>query len=361
MTYDALDYSIQPNFRSAGLIYYPSILFQWLIRIGRFTVVLKENFTSDVKLRHDSVVGQRVLWSELPIVRALILDHPDRNAMSMLSQSDSGSIGLAVAATDIDTAKSIICDVKKVFPPAAITEDQIVPILFWHSGDMGSTAALRKMPVVAWDQVSCNYTEPTSADLGSLMQGFEPAKHHGRLMLWHGEPGTGKTYAIRALAWAWRKWCRFEYVTDPERLFGDAGYLMEVLLNSEYTEKNDRWRLLIVEDSGELLTMDAKSVVGQGLSRLLGLADGLLGQGSRILTLITTNEDLGRFNPALLRPGRCLSEIQSSRFGAEEANLWLEAAKTEKRTSSAKTLSELYAMLNGKVLNRSGVQIGFRS
>ena len=279
----------------------------------------------------------------------------------MLSQADSGSIGLAVAANDIDTATSILCDVKKLFPEVDITEDQIVPILFWHSGDIGSTASLRKMSVVAWDQVSGNYTGQTSADLNLLMEGFDPAKHHGRLMLWHGELGTGKTYAIRALAWAWRKWCRFEYVTDPERLFGNASYLMQVLLNSEYTDQSDdRWRLLIIEDSGELLTMDAKSIVGQGLSRLLGLADGLLGQGSRILTLITTNEDLGKFHPALLRPGRCLSQIQFSRFGADEASSWLEAAKCDKCTEAPKTLSELYAMLHGETSNRSPTQIGFR-
>ena len=189
------------------------------------------------------------------------------------------------------------------------------------------------------------------------MDGFDPAKHHGRLMLWHGEPGTGKTYAIRALAWAWRKWCRFEYVTDLERLFGDASYLMQVLLTDE---SDDRWRLLIIEDSGELLTMDAKSVVGQGLSRLLGLADGLLGQGSRILTLITTNEDLGKFHPALLLPGRCLSQIQFSRFGTDEASSWLHAAGCDKRTETAKALSQLYALLYGETRNRNLTQIGFR-
>jgi hypothetical protein len=37
--------------------------------------------------------------------------------------------------------------------------------------------------------------------------------------LWHGEPGTGKTFAIRALALAWKEWCRFEYVIDPVQLF----------------------------------------------------------------------------------------------------------------------------------------------
>ena len=50
----------------------------------------------------------------------------------------------------------------------------------------------------------------------------------GQLLLWHGEPGTGKTYALRALAWEWRAWCRFHYVTDPERFFNEANYMLDV-------------------------------------------------------------------------------------------------------------------------------------
>ena len=37
------------------------------------------------------------------------------------------------------------------------------------------------------------------------MQTREPAR--GRLIVWRGPPGTGKTWALRALAGAWREWC----------------------------------------------------------------------------------------------------------------------------------------------------------
>jgi len=84
-----------------------------------------------------------------------------------------------------------------------------------------------------------------------------------------------------------------------------------------------RWRLLILEDAGELIAADARAVTGQALSRLLNVADGLLGQGTRTLVLITTNEPVGKLHPAARRPGRCLADIEFTAFPPSEANEWL--------------------------------------
>ena len=52
--------------------------------------------------------------------------------------------------------------------------------------------------------------------------------------------------------------------------------------------RNDspQWRVLVIEDADELLREDAKSRVGQVLSRLLNLGDGILGQGLRVIVLM---------------------------------------------------------------------------
>ena len=50
---------------------------------------------------------------------------------------------------------------------------------------------------------------------------------------------------------------------DPETLFGSqADYLLEVAMDEPDTlspERNEMWRLLVLEDTGELLTPDAKA------------------------------------------------------------------------------------------------------
>jgi hypothetical protein len=50
---------------------------------------------------------------------------------------------------------------------------------------------------------------------------------------------------------------------------------------------------------------DAKEQAGQGLSRFLNVVDSIIGQGLRVLILVTTNEPLRRLHPAVSRPGRC--------------------------------------------------------
>lgn len=94
-----------------------------------------------------------------------------------------------------------------------------------------------------------------------------------------GVPGTGTTHALRALAWEWREWCELHYVTDPEQLFGGrTDYLMDVVLEQA---DEDKWRLLVLEDTGELLAADAKERTRQGLLRLLNVVDGIIARAAR--------------------------------------------------------------------------------
>ncbi len=70
---------------------------------------------------------------------------------------------------------------------------------------------------------------------------------------------------------------------DPERLFSDVGYLMDIAIGEEDASGKNRWRLLLLEDCDELIRGEAKHTAGQALSRLLNLTDGLLGQGRNVL------------------------------------------------------------------------------
>ncbi|KKL53414.1 hypothetical protein LCGC14_2275660, partial [marine sediment metagenome] len=180
-----------------------------------------------------------------------------------------------------------------VYPQAEIDDPSAIRMKFWMNSPGGAQGIMRTIKVPAWEDIETNYSQETRQQLAGVMNGFTPA-HGGQLVLWHGKPGTGKTFALRSLGLHWRKWCTVQCVIDPEAFFGDAYYMMSVLMDGQYQQPPDepseqppQWRLLILEDAGELLAEDARDRTGQGLSRLLNLADGLIGQGLNTLILVT--------------------------------------------------------------------------
>jgi hypothetical protein len=286
----------------------------------------------------------------------------------------SGWVHVQVAGRDPEHVGRTLGELKELFPPPDPSSTHRVNVQFWTYGQHGPISSYREVSVPEWSDLEGNYTSKTRARLEVLMREFKPA-HGGQLILWHGEAGTGKTFALRALAWEWRDWCEFQYIVDPDSFFGEhADYLMSVLTQPGYAEMPDprvmhrmmmsggyvdfgsspdedvskAWRLLILEDTGELLTPDAKSIIGQGLSRFLNVVDGLIGQGLRILVLVTTNEPMKALHPAVARPGRCAANIEFEPLSVEESNAWLERHGVEDRVARPTLLGDLYALEAGQ-------------
>jgi hypothetical protein len=328
-----------------------------------------------------AALGAPLLHSAAQGSESVVVEH---EGTLVLAGLQGGYFHARAAAAGADAAAAMLERLRELFPAPEPIARHDVPVAFWTYTPNGPMPSLRPIAVPEWEEIRDNYADETRTRLDAIMRDFRPA-HGGQLILWHGIAGTGKTYALRALAWEWREWCQLHYVVDPDTFFGErADYLMGVLMQPPgmtmgvhvmgggWTQYGPRaifhqmdsiddadgegeadpggtkhWRLLVLEDTGELLTPDAKSIIGQGLSRFLNVVDGLIGQGLRVLVLVTTNEEIRSLHPAVSRPGRCAANIDFAPLAADEAAVWLRDHGIESQPDGPRLLASLYAELEG--------------
>ena len=183
--------------------------------------------------------------------RAAVLDLSDETGGDCLAHValERGRAHVRAAARSVDTLASAKAWLRERYPIAQPEEKQEVRMSFWAHDRRATRTSHPRGPRVVGDRRQL----PPGGREGSRGARRAPVRRRAgrRLILWHGVPGTGKTHALRALAWEWRRWCDFHYVTDPEELFGSPKYMLDVLLDED--DDDSGWRLLILEDTGELL------------------------------------------------------------------------------------------------------------
>lgn len=358
---------------------YPAIL-NYLSNDGLFEAFLFETFLREERwnLYRDRWYSDVRHIADLPGY-SILREEYDRGQKGLLIESDGlqayvtlqhSMISATIIAVDQQHADAFIAALKQIAPQTSKQDEHNVPVYFWVGSDRNPYCMQRYIEVPTWEEIRQNYPEITAEQLHILMQCQQP-QFRGQLILWYGLPGTGKTFALRSLIRSWKSWCVAHYITDPDVFLGyRSDYLMRVLLqdredpapsDGDSEETAATWRLLIMEDSGEFLASDAKTRQGQGLSRLLNVVDGLVGQGLRIMVLITANDELGTMHPAVVRPGRCAMKVEFTPFSESQALAWLKRhdVPTPERGLGKLTLAELYSLKTGGQIETSRISVGF--
>lgn len=228
----------------------------------------------------------------------------------------------------------------------------------------------RSVTLPSFSEIEENYSPEVVGAINKLLPLDTPEKD-GKLIIWRGLPGSGKTFAVRALAreWAERHNVSITVITDPELFLADSDYMLDVILSDPHvsspkafhkadqqgTLPAERLQLIILEDQAQLFTTNCRN--SQGFNSFLNLTDGLIGQGIRIMFLITFNEDIEDIDKAIRRKGRLLQVQQFQALSPAKAQEWLRDKTGKPVSESIKdliaqnggiSLADLYNLLNSK-------------
>ena len=158
---------------------------------------------------------------------------------------------------------------------------------------LGTNSLSIKKPVL---DLGLHYNDDLQPIHGKILSALKQNKKSG-LYLFHGIPGTGKSTYIRYLI---RSICKKVIFISPR--------LAENLDTPEFTSLliSNANTVFVIEDAEGLLGF--RNLAGNsGISTLLNLTDGLLGESLGIQIIATFNTDLQNIDKALLRKGRLIA------------------------------------------------------
>lgn len=186
-----------------------------------------------------------------------------------------------------------------------------------------------------------NYNPEVLEGFDHIVRDLKSKSPSGRLAIFDGEPGTGKTYMIRGLLDA-----------VPQALFvivpvgmvqelaspGMIGALLETRRN-----KGDLPTVFLIEDADDCLgSRDATNV--NAVSALLNLGDGILGAMMDLRLVCTTNLKNEELDEAVIRPGRLSRKVYVGPLHAPvAADLYKKLTGKDLKITSEMTLAEVYS------------------
>lgn len=203
-----------------------------------------------------------------------------------------------------------------------------IGILGMKYGEM----TVKQMPltdVFEPDYVQTNYPDDFSAVNEAIIKALDV--NNKGILMFHGDPGTGKTSYIRYLA-----------VNSPSSFLIIPKPLLGAISSAEFTEVIARYSdlTIVLEDAEECVsTRDGSnnSIVGS----ILNLADGILSGEVKTRVILTFNCPMDDVDPALLRPGRLIANYDFCKLDGVKADA-IRVKRGKEPTGEPATLAELY-------------------
>jgi hypothetical protein len=212
--------------------------------------------------------------------------------------------------------KELGFDEKK--PRRKMPQDSVTVNHYYYSplgGLNNNTIILRPH---AYGEIRDNYDSSVMEKTDEVIKDIKNDSLFGKLVLLHGEPGTGKTTLLTSMMRELNQTgYSFVVITNPSQFFTDQAYYYSVI------SQNDK-SIFILEDVEELFDSEAKKMRVEEVSNFLNMTDGILGEGRKDVFFCTFNYDLKKMDQAMTRGGRSMANINFPKLTDNEALALLE-------------------------------------
>jgi Cdc6-like AAA superfamily ATPase len=172
------------------------------------------------------------------------------------------------------------------------------------------------------------------------------------IILLHGDPGTGKTSYLKYLT---------KTVKNKDLLFippSMAEMLSEPSIIPFLMEKKNS--ILIIEDAERVIGDREGNASPAGVSNILNITDGILGDCLNIQIIATFNMKRERIDQALLRKGRLIAEHKFEKLTLDETNELLKHLEKNVVSEVPLTLADIYNIDSDEVrITKDKKKIGF--
>lgn len=171
------------------------------------------------------------------------------------------------------------------------------------------------------------------------------------IILLHGDPGTGKTSYIKYLT---------SLIKDKEILFvppSMAEMISEPSIIPFLMENKNS--ILIIEDAEKVISDRQTNGSSAGVSNILNLTDGILGDCLSIQIVATFNMKREKIDQALLRKGRLIAEHKFEKLNVEETNKLLKHLGKTFVSEEGMSLADIYNIDIEIHKSKNNTKIGF--
>lgn len=236
--------------------------------------------------------------------------------------ASDGEISVWVMTSDKEVAEKVIDLLRRYIAPRK-PEGRVYVI---GSGPMGPE--FYNLGTASVPMERGNYEPKVIAAYDEIITDLKAPSPTGRLSIFDGPPGTGKTFLVRAILDAAPE-AMFVFVLPNmvDALASPA--LIPLLIRRKESRSTTGPIVFILEDGDNVLTPRKKDNLSL-ISTLLNMTSGILGSMLDIRVIATTNSPKSDIDPALMRPGRLSQHITVGSLSSEHA------AKIYKRLTGKK-------------------------